>query len=55
MAHGQVVQNLEHVYQDRNRDREQHDRLERAYHLELLDGSNWNELTQSAQRDLETP
>ena len=28
MAHGQVVQDLEHVDQDRNRHREQHDGLE---------------------------
>ena len=34
MAHGQVVQDLQHVYQDRNWHREQHNRLERADHLE---------------------
>ena len=28
MAHGQVVQDLEHVDEDRNRHGEQHDRLE---------------------------
>ena len=28
MAHGQVVQDLQHVNQDRNRHREQHDGLE---------------------------
>ena len=54
MAHGQVVQDLEHVDQYGNRYREQNQRLERAHHVEQLDGSNWNELTQSAQRDLQT-
>ena len=34
MAHGQVVQYLEHLYQDRNRHREQYDRLERTHHVE---------------------
>ena len=28
VAHGQVVENLQHVYQDRNRHGEQHDGLE---------------------------
>ena len=54
MAHGQVVENLQHLYQDRDRHREQHNGLQGAHHLEQLDGSNWNELTRSAQRDLET-
>ena len=34
MAHGQVVENLQHVDQDRNRDREQNQRLERTHHVE---------------------
>ena len=34
MAHGQVMQDLQHVNQDRNRHREQHNRLERTHHLE---------------------
>ena len=34
MAHGQVVENLQHVYQDRNRHGEQHNGLQRAHHLE---------------------
>ena len=34
MAHGQVVENLEHVDQDRNRNGEQHNGLQWAYHLE---------------------
>ena len=55
MAHGQVVENLEHVDQHRNRHGKQHDGLQGAYHLEQLNGSNWNELTRSARRDLETP
>ena len=55
MAHGQVVENLQHVNQHRDRHREQHDGLQGAHHLEQLNGSNWNELTRSAQRDLETP
>ena len=54
MAHGQVVQDLQHINQDRNWHGEQHNRLQGAYHLEWLDESNWNELTRSAQRDLET-
>ena len=54
MAHGQVVQDLQHINQDRNWHGEQHNRLERTHHVEQLDGSNWNELTRSAQRDLET-
>ena len=33
MAHGQVVQDLEHVNQDRNRHREQNQRLERIHHV----------------------
>ena len=36
MAHGQVVQDLEHVNQDRNGHREQHNRLERTHHLETV-------------------
>ena len=54
MAHGQVVQDLEHVDQYGDGYGEQHNRLQGAYHLEQRDGSNWNELTRSAQRDLET-
>ena len=54
MAHGQVVENLQHVYQDRDGHREQNQRLQGAHHVEQLDGSNWNELTRSAQRDLQT-
>ena len=34
MSHWQVVENLEHVDQDRNRDREQNQRLERTHHVE---------------------
>ena len=34
MAHGQVVENLEHVYQDRNRHGEQHNGLQRAHHVD---------------------
>ena len=34
MAYGQVVENLQHIYQDRDRHREQHNGLQRAYHLE---------------------
>ena len=34
MAHGQVVQYLEHVNQHRDGHREQHNGLQRAYHLE---------------------
>ena len=55
MAHGQMVENLQHVDQYSDRYREQNNRLQRAHHVEQLDESNWNELTQSAQRDLETP
>ena len=54
VAHGQVVQNLEHVDENSDGHREQNQRLQGAHHVEQLDGSNWNELTQSAQRDLET-
>ena len=54
MAHGQVVQDLQHVDQYGNRHGEQNNRLQRAHHLEWLDESNWNELTRSARRDLET-
>ena len=34
VAHRQVVQDLQHVEQDRNRHREQHNGLERTHHLE---------------------
>ena len=34
MAHWQVVQDLQHVNQDRNWHREQHNRLEQVDHLE---------------------
>ena len=34
MAHGQVVENLQHVDEDRNRHGEQHDGLQRAHHVE---------------------
>ena len=54
MAHGQVVQDLQHVDQYGNRHGEQNNRLQRAHHLEWLDESNWNELARSARRDLET-
>ena len=54
MAHRQVVQYLEHLNQHRDRNGEQHNGLQGAHHVEQLDGSNWNELTQSAQRDLQT-
>ena len=36
MAHWQVVQDLQHVNQDRDRNGEQHNRLERADHLESV-------------------
>ena len=61
MAHREVKQDLEHFDQNRNRHGVQYNRLERVTkvarvnHLEQCDGSNWNELTRSAQRDLETP
>ena len=51
----QVAQQLQHIEQDRNRYRVQHNGLERAQHLDQSHGSNWNEPTQGAQRDLETP
>ena len=54
MTHGQVVQDLQHVNEDRNWYGEQNQRLERAHHVEQLDGSNCNELAWSAQRDLQT-
>ena len=53
-AHRQVVENLQHLYQHGDRHREQNQRLQGAHHVEQLDESNWNELTRSAQRDLET-
>ena len=34
MAHGQVVENLQHLNQHRDRHREQHNRLQGAHHLE---------------------
>ena len=34
MAHWQVMENLQHVEENRNRDREQYQRLERVHHLE---------------------
>ena len=34
MAHWQVVQDLQHVEENRDRDREQDNRLERTHHLE---------------------
>ena len=34
MAHGQVMKNLEHVDQDRNRHGKQHNGLQGAYHLD---------------------
>ena len=36
VAHRQVVQDLEHVDENRNRDREQNQRLERVDHLETV-------------------
>ena len=36
MTHWQVVENLQHVNQDRNWHREQHHRLERTHHLETV-------------------
>ena len=35
MAHGQVVQDLEHVDENSDGHRKQHDRLERTHHLEI--------------------
>ena len=37
MAHRQVVQYLQHIEENRNRDRVQHNRLERTHHLEQRD------------------
>ena len=37
MAHGQVVQYLQHVNQYGDRHREQHNRLQGAYHVEQRD------------------
>ena len=37
VSHWQVVQDLDHVNEDRNRHREQHQRLERVDHLEQRD------------------
>ena len=37
VAHWQVVQDLQHVNQNSNRDREQNQRLERTHHLEQCD------------------
>ena len=34
MAHGQVMENLEHLYQHGDRYGEQHNRLQRVHHLE---------------------
>ena len=34
VSHRQVMENLEHLNQDRNWHREQDNRLERVYHLE---------------------
>ena len=34
MTHGQVVENLQHIYQDRDRNGEQHNRLQGTHHLE---------------------
>ena len=34
VAHGQVVQKFQHVNQDRNRYREQNQRLKRAHHFD---------------------
>ena len=34
MAHRQVMQDLQHLNQDRDRNGEQHNRLERTHHLE---------------------
>ena len=36
VAHWQVVENLEHVDQDRNRHGEQHNRLQGAHHVETV-------------------
>ena len=35
VAHGQMVENLQHLYQHGNRHREQNQRLQGAYHLEI--------------------
>ena len=37
MAHWQMMQNLQHINKDRDRDREQHNRLQGAHHLEQCD------------------
>ena len=34
MAHWKVMENLQHIEENRNRDRVQHNRLERTHHLE---------------------
>ena len=35
VAHGQMVENLQHLYQHGDGHREQNQRLQRAYHLEI--------------------
>ena len=37
VAHRQVVQDLQHIEENRNRHREQHNGLERTHHLEQRD------------------
>ena len=46
---------LQGIKQHSDRHRVQYHRLQRAHHLDQRNGSNWNELTQGAQRALETP
>ena len=46
LAHWEVVQQLQHIKQDRNRYRVQHNRLQRAHHFDSHTEQNWNELHQ---------
>ena len=54
LPHRQVPQGLQHLKQQRNRYRVQHNRRQRTHHLDQINGSDWNELTRGAQRALET-
>ena len=53
-SYRRVPQSLQCLEQHHNRHGIQHHRLQRAHHLDQLNGSNWNELTRGAQRALET-
>ena len=43
LAHWEVVQQLQHVEQDRDRYGVQHNRLQRAHHFDSNTEQNWNE------------